>query len=37
MGEMRSAYSISVGKSKENILLGRCRSRWEDNTKMDLK
>jgi hypothetical protein len=36
-GEMRHAYNILVGKSKEKRPLGRPRHRWEDNIRMDLK
>jgi len=31
MGEMRSAYSVLVGKPEGKRLLGRPRHRWEDN------
>jgi hypothetical protein len=34
---MRSAYNIFLGKSEWGRLLGRPRSRWEDNTEMDLR
>jgi hypothetical protein len=37
MGEMRNAYNIFVGKLKGKRLLRRCRCRWEDNIKMDLR
>jgi hypothetical protein len=33
---MTNAYRISVGKTSENILLGRPGSRWED-IKIDIK
>jgi hypothetical protein len=33
MGEVRGAYNILVGRR----LLGRPKSRWEDNIKMDLR
>jgi hypothetical protein len=28
---------VSVGRSEENRTLGKCRRRWEDNIKMDLR
>jgi hypothetical protein len=31
MGEMRSAYKTLVGKPEGKKLLGRPRSRWDDN------
>jgi hypothetical protein len=34
---MRSAYNILVGKPEGRRPLGRPRSRWEDNIKMDLR
>jgi hypothetical protein len=37
MGEMRNAYTISVGRPEGNIPLGRPRHRWKDNIKMDLR
>jgi hypothetical protein len=37
MGEMRNVYKILVGKPKGKRPLGRHRSRWENNIKMDLK
>jgi hypothetical protein len=37
MGEMRNAYTILVGKPEWKRQLGRPRSRWEDNIKMDLR
>ena len=37
MGESRGIYRILVGKTKGKRLLGRPRSRWEDNIKMDLQ
>jgi hypothetical protein len=35
MGEGRVAYRVLVGRRKGKRLLGRPRSRWEDNIKMD--
>jgi hypothetical protein len=37
MGEKLKAYGFSVAKPEEKRLLGRPRSRWEDNIKMDLR
>jgi hypothetical protein len=37
MGEKRNAYRILVGKPEKKIPLGRPRSKWVDNIKMDLK
>jgi hypothetical protein len=37
MGEMRNVYSIFVGKPEGYRLLGRSRSRKEDNIRMDLR
>jgi hypothetical protein len=34
MGEMRSAYNVLVKKPEGKRLLGKPRSRWEDNIKM---
>jgi hypothetical protein len=34
--KMKNKYKIFVGKSKEKKLLGRPRSKWEDNIKMKL-
>jgi hypothetical protein len=34
---MRNAYKILVGKPEGNRQLGRLRSRWEDNIKMNLR
>jgi hypothetical protein len=31
IGEMRNAYKILVGRPEGKRLLGRLRSRWEDN------
>jgi hypothetical protein len=36
-GESRSVYSVWVGKPEGKRPPGRPRSRWEDNTKMDLQ
>jgi hypothetical protein len=37
MGEGRGAYRILVGRPEDRSPLGRPRSRWEDNIKMDLQ
>jgi hypothetical protein len=37
MGEKRGVYSVLLGKSEGKRPLGRPRSRWEDNIKMDLQ
>jgi hypothetical protein len=37
MGEVRGAYNILVGRPERRRPLGRPRSRWEDNIKMDLR
>jgi hypothetical protein len=37
MGEGRGAYRILVRRPEGRRPLGRSRSRWEDNIKMDLK
>jgi hypothetical protein len=37
MGEMGTAYRILVGKPEGKRPLGRPRSRWVDNIKMDLR
>jgi hypothetical protein len=37
LGEMRSEYSILVGKPEGKKILGRPRGRWEDNIRMDLR
>jgi hypothetical protein len=37
MGETRSAYRISVGKSEGKRSLGRSRRRWVDNIKIYLR
>jgi hypothetical protein len=36
MGEGRGAYKVIVGKPEGRRPLGRLRSRWENNIKMDL-
>ena len=36
MGERRGEYRVFVGKPDRKRTLGRARSRWEDNIKMDL-
>jgi hypothetical protein len=35
MGEKRGVYRVLVEKPEVKRLLGRLRSRWEDNIKMD--
>jgi hypothetical protein len=37
MGQMKNAYKILVGEPEGKRTLGRCRRRWEDNIRMDLK
>jgi hypothetical protein len=37
MGEGRSVHRVMVGKPEGKIPLGRPKSRWEDNIKMDLQ
>jgi hypothetical protein len=37
MGEGRSVYRILVGKPEGQRPLGRPRSRWEDNIKIDFR
>jgi hypothetical protein len=37
MGEDRGVYRVLVGKSEGTRSLGRPRSRWEDNIKIDLQ
>jgi len=37
MGESRGVYRVMVGKPEGKRQLGRPRSRWEDNIKMDLQ
>jgi hypothetical protein len=36
-GEKRNAYTILVGKPEEKRQVGRPKSRWKDNIKMDLR
>jgi hypothetical protein len=36
MGKGRGVYRVLVGRPKGKRPLGRHRSRWEDNIKMDL-
>jgi hypothetical protein len=36
IGEMTNSYRMLVGISDERRLIGRHRSRWEDNIKTDL-
>jgi hypothetical protein len=37
MGEMRNTYVILVRKREGRRPLGRPRSRWENNIRMDLR
>jgi len=37
MGEERGVYRVLVGKPEEKRPLGRPRSRWVDNIRMDLQ
>jgi hypothetical protein len=37
MGEGRGVYIVLVGRPERKRPLGRRRSRWEDNIKMDLR
>jgi hypothetical protein len=37
MGEERGVHRVLVGKPEGKRPLGRPRSRWEDNIKMDLQ
>jgi hypothetical protein len=37
MGESRVVCRVQMGKSEKKKLLGRPRSRWEDNIKLDLQ
>ena len=37
IGEGRGVYSVLVGKSEGKRPLGRPRSRWEDNIRMELQ
>jgi len=35
MGEMRTVYSILIGKAEGKRLLERHRCRWEENIRME--
>jgi hypothetical protein len=37
MREMKNVYSLLIGKLEGKRPLGRPRSRWEDNIRMDLR
>jgi hypothetical protein len=37
IGERRGVYGVLVGKPEGRRPLGRPRSRWEDNIKMDIQ
>jgi hypothetical protein len=37
MGEMRNTYKILVGNPEGERPLGKSRSTWQDNIKMDLR
>jgi hypothetical protein len=37
MGENRDVYSVLMGKPEGKRSLGRPRSRWKDNSNMDLQ
>jgi hypothetical protein len=37
MGEIRSAYNISVGEPEGKRQLGRPGHRWEDNIRMNVR
>jgi hypothetical protein len=37
MGEERGVYRVLVGQPEGKSPLGRPRSRWDDNIKMDLQ
>ena len=37
MGEGRGVHRVLVGKPEGKSTLGKPRSRWEDNVKMDLQ
>jgi hypothetical protein len=37
MGEGRGVYRVLVGKPEGKRPLGRPRSRWEDNVRMELQ
>jgi len=34
---MRNGYKMLVGKSEGKRPFGRCRRKWDNNTKLDLK
>jgi hypothetical protein len=36
-GDVRGVHRVLVGKTEEKMTLGRPRSRWEDNIKMELQ
>jgi hypothetical protein len=36
-GEKRDAYMILLGKPEGRRPIGRCSSRWDDNTKIDVR
>jgi hypothetical protein len=37
MGDMRIAFTVSVGKPEGKGQLGRLTCRWEDNTGVDIR
>jgi len=37
MEDMINAYNILIGKPEQKITLGRCKRRWESNTRRKLK
>jgi hypothetical protein len=37
MGKTRNAYKVLTGELEGNRPLGRPKSRWEENIKMDLR
>jgi len=37
MGEMRNAYTILVEKIEWKRPFGRCKRRWENNIRMNLR
>ena len=37
MGEIKDVYRVLVGKPEGESPLGRTRSRWEDNIKIDVQ
>jgi hypothetical protein len=37
MEEIKNAYKILVGRPDGQTPLGRCRQRWEDNLRIDLR